>query len=120
MKRLLVGLLLCVAAVAQVVVIEAPCEQLRSYAVTPIKVPATVADVFTSTVFVEEIVLTNPTDTARLVTISDKQSTAQEILVVSVPAYGVVHQRFGCRYAPSGVTWVAAAATVVGYMRVRK
>jgi hypothetical protein len=120
MKKILLLVLVACAASAQVVVLEAPCDQLRSYAVTPIKIPATVADVFTSTVFVEEIVLTNPTSTARLVTISDKQGTAQEILVVTVPAYGVVHQRFGCRYAPSGVTWVAAAATVVGYMRVRK
>jgi type IV pilus biogenesis protein CpaD/CtpE len=116
----LMGLLAACAVKAQVTVVDAPCEQLQQRVVTPKKIPATVEDVFTATVFIEEIVLTNPTATARLVTISDKQTSAQEILVVTVPAYGVVHQRFGCRYAPSGVTWVAAAATVVGYMRVRK
>lgn len=119
MKQIIIALLFASVLAADVTVVEAPCGQLRERVVTPKKIPATVENVFTATVFIDEIVLTNPTATSQLVTISDKQTSPQEILVVTVPAYGVVHSKFNCRYAPSGVTWVAAAATVVGYMRVR-
>ena len=99
--------------------VETPTEQLRQYSTVPKLIPATIEDVFSSTCFLEEIVLTNPSAADVEVTVADKQDTPCEILKVDVPSKGYVHAAYKARYAPGGVTWVAASAAVVGFVRAR-
>jgi hypothetical protein len=96
-------------------------EHLNKTGCTPKLIPAVVEDVFSSTCYVEEIVLTNVTDADVTVTMADKQTTPVPLLsAVPIYARSVVSLPFKARYCPSGLTWVCSAAdSVVGYVRGR-
>jgi hypothetical protein len=88
----------------------------------PSMIPAVAEEVFDSDIWLEEITLTNISTVPVSVTISDEQdSPLQVIASLSVEPGMPVVVRFGSRYCPGGVSWVATvAASLVGYMRGRR
>ncbi len=117
---LLALLTLCGTASAQSVVGRSNFSELLE--TTPGLVPATGTDVWTASVWVEEITLSNITSSAATCTIKDKQETPRSLMeAVSVPANSIVSARFTARYMPGGFTWSCSSGTaIIGFARVRR
>lgn len=90
--------------------------------VVPALLPAELGEVFAGDIWLEEITLTNTTDATVTVTVQDKQTVPRAVLSqVPIGARTTYVVRFGARYCPGGVSWVASAAdSIVGYMRGRR
>jgi hypothetical protein len=88
----------------------------------PNLIPAVAENLWSMDVWLEEITLTNVTDVAQTVTISDRQSTPRSVLSqVQVDARTTYVIRFAARYCPGGVSWVAPdASSIVGYIRGKR
>lgn len=91
----------------------------RPYDFVPMLVPNSSEVTFTRDVFLQEITLTNITDSAVIVSVLDRQSTPRAVLhEISIAADTTYVIRFEARYCQNGVTWVAGTASaVIGYMR---
>jgi hypothetical protein len=89
---------------------------------TPELIPAESASLWTMDTWLEEITLTNTSDAAVTVTVTDRQSTPRAVLSeLSVDAHTTYVIRFSARYCPSGVAWSASSGTaVVGYVRGKR
>jgi len=87
----------------------------------PALIPAVAENVFSSDVYLEEITLTNESNSAVTVTVADKQTAPRAVLKdVSLGAKTAYVARFTARFCPNGITWVASDGTAVtGYVRGR-
>jgi hypothetical protein len=93
-----------------------------SFDMNPVLLPSTTTNVFTTTVFVDEITLSNSSSSAVTVTVSDRQSSPMPLLpAVSVPANSVVVAALKSRKFPNGLSWSASTpGVVVGYVAGRR
>lgn len=98
----------------------------RDVDTTPALVPATPTDVFTHTVYVEEITLTNTSTSDVICTIQDRQSTPRVLysdLVFGKGSGKASHyaMRYNGRRMPNGITWSCSdGAAVVGYIQGKR
>lgn len=123
MKSILIALvILCTSVAIAAPPTETSSKFGRVEETTPELVPATDTDVWTRTVYLEEVTLSNITASAITCTILDKQSTPRALFKdVSIAANSTVGARFSARYMPSGVSWSCSSATgIVGYMRAKR
>jgi hypothetical protein len=88
----------------------------------PVLIPATLTAVFTFTVYVAEITLTNETDAAVTVTIQDRQSTPRALFKdLSIAAKTTYVVPMNGRKFPGGIAWAASSATAVtGYIQGKR
>lgn len=88
----------------------------------PAPIPATLTAIFTSTIYVEEITLTNKTAAQVTVTIQDRQTMAREFMKdVPIAANTLYVVRLNGRKFPGGLSWSASSANaVVGYVQGRR
>jgi hypothetical protein len=95
------------------------CCNARSIRTPPF--PATATALFSFTVYVEEITLTNKTDSNVTCSILDRQSTPRELFTGVVNAGSVYVMPFKGRKMPGGITWSCTNGTaVIGYVYGRR
>ena len=102
---------------------KAKFTQLDEWDFAPALIPSITENVVvqSSGVYIDTIVIVNPSASAVTVTISDKQGTPREIVDVSVAANTTYVIKLWGYWAPGGVSWVAGTNDVlVGYMRFRR
>lgn len=124
-KILVVGLLLIttLSLVAAPTLKKAKFTQLDEWDFAPALIPSAGEDVVTqsSGVYIDTIVVVNPTASAVTLTISDKQGTPREIIDVSIAANTTYVIKMWGYWAPGGVSWTAGTNNVlIGYIRMRK
>lgn len=83
-------------------------------------VPTVAEDVVSEEVFLEYAEFNATSGNNAVVTLSDKQGTAVEIFRVEVTDKGPVKSDFAGRRCPGGLTWVASATGITGYLKWRK
>lgn len=124
-KILVVGLLLIttLSLVAAPTLKRAGFNQLSEWDFAPALIPSSPENVViqSSGVYIDTIVIVNPTASAVTVTISDKQTVPLEIIDVSIAANTTYVIKMWGYWAPGGISWVAGTDNVlVGYIRMRK
>ncbi len=93
----------------------------RDVDTTPTLIPATPTAVWSFTVYVEELTLTNKTATAVTCTIQDRQSTPRELFRGTIAAGTLYIMAFNGRRMPGGFTWSCSdGAAVVGYIQGKR
>lgn len=117
-KAFLICGLVALAVLAMGAVISRPEGHSTSWQTLPAYVPNSPADVVAQSVYVEEITLTNASDSSVSVTVNDKQSSPLPYLsAVAIAARTTYVIDSKGRYFPGGVSWSATAANaVVGYV----
>ena len=85
-----------------------------------IAVPTSPEDVVSEEVFLEYAEFNATSGNNATVTLSDKQGSAIEIFRVEVNDKAPVKSDFAGRRCPGGLTWVASATGITGYLRWRK
>ncbi|HLJ13438.1 MAG TPA: hypothetical protein VKV15_03005 [Bryobacteraceae bacterium] len=88
----------------------------------PAPIPASLSAVFTFTLYVEEITLTNKTAMEVTVTIQDRQTPARDFMRdVPIAPNDVLVIRMNGRKFPGGLSWSASTAdAVIGYVQGRR
>ncbi len=87
----------------------------------PALIPATPTTLFSFTVYVEEITLSNKSASVVTCTIQDRQGTPRELFAGSIGANTLYTMRFNGRKMPSGITWSCTdGAAVVGYIQGKR
>lgn len=119
MKRLLLLLLVSALWATPPTIRRSDLTPLRGVDFDPMLVPDVEEDVFSKSVYLTEITLTNVTAGAVVVTVKDKQGTPRNVLgPLTIAANTTYVIRFDARNCPGGVRWSAdTASAVVGYMR---
>lgn len=102
---------------------KAKFTQLDEWDFAPALIPSSAEDVVTQTsgVYIDVITIVNPTASAVILTVTDKQGTPRKILDVSIAANTTYVIKMWGYWAPGGVSWSAGTNNVlIGYMRIRK
>ena len=102
---------------------KAKFTQLDEWDFAPALVPSSAEDVVvqSSGVYIDTIVVVNPSASAVTITITDKQGTPREIIDVSVAANTTYVIKMWGYWSPGGISWSAGTNNVlVGYIRMRK
>jgi hypothetical protein len=89
----------------------------------PALIPNVAESLWTTNTWLEEITLINTSANPVTVTINDRQAVPMPVIppAMSLAAGEMYVIRFGARYCPSGVTWVASANnSIVGYIRGKR
>jgi hypothetical protein len=116
------AVLLCAAAVSA----QADRYTSRDVDVDPALIPATPTAVWTFTVYVEEMTLTNASTNDVTCTIQDRQSTPRVLFSDTIGGKGTGKSshyvmRYNGRKMPGGVTWSCTdGAAVVGYIQGKR
>lgn len=89
--------------------------------IVPVAVPTSSEDVATEDVYLDYALFNATSGTSSVtVTLTDKQGSPQEIFRIDVTDKGPVQVNFQGRRCPGGLSWVASASGIVGYLRWRK
>lgn len=102
---------------------KAKFTQLDEWDFAPALIPSSAEDVVvqSSGVYIDTIVIVNPTVSAVTVTITDKQGSPREIIDVSIAANTTYVIKMWGYWAPGGISWSAGTNNVlIGYIRMRK
>lgn len=93
-----------------------------AFDMNPVLLPDSTTSVYTSTVFVDEITLSNSSSSEVVVTIADRQQTPLPLLPgVKIQGNSAVVVSMKSRKFPNGLSWSASQAGVVtGYVSGRR
>ena len=86
----------------------------------PVTIPTQIETVFSTDFYLEELSLTNTTDSTIAVDIFDRQGTPIAFLdTINIPPRSLYVVNGKARWFPSGLTWQASATGLIGFMRGR-